>query len=132
MFKRLLLISGLLALVATAFIYKRFMLPEVDVVTTDVASSHVLPDEIGAGEGHIVSITGVVDRTGTTMLGKREVLLTDEAGAVAVFCTFVVGEPQTTVNAGETITVKGVWHPMGQNNTGVPVVVGRLTDCIAQ
>jgi hypothetical protein len=132
MFKRLLLISGLLAFVATAFIYKRFMLPEVDVTTMDVASSHVLPDEVRAGEGHIVSVAGVVDRTGTTMLGKREVLLTDEAGAIAVFCTFVVGEPQTAVNAGDNVTVKGVWHPMEQNNPGVPVVIGRLTDCIAQ
>ncbi|MCF8258714.1 MAG: hypothetical protein K9J06_14255 [Flavobacteriales bacterium] len=132
MFKRLFLISGILAMGLTALVYYTLMVSKVDVSSAMEVQSVVLPGKIGAVEGDVVVIQGFIDRTGTTILGKREVLLTDGTGTVAVFCTFVIGEPQAAVKAGDTVTVKGVWYPIVQNNPGVPVVVGRITDCISQ
>ncbi len=130
MFIRLLLISGLIAMGLTALIYIRFMVPGMDVTTVPPVQQVTLPDGVTASADEVVSVHGTIDRTGTSLLGKQQVLLTDSAGTTAIMATFVVGYPLTGMNAGDTITVLGIWQPMEANHEAIPVVVGTMTDCM--
>lgn len=131
MFKRLLILSGLISLMLTAFVYWRFMVPTVDVQDLPAMQSMKLTAEVSAADDAVIAVEGIIDRTGTTLLGKREVLLTDSAASVAVMCTFVFGEPGIDVKPGQRIAVKGVWRAIPPNTLQtVPVVLGQLTDCV--
>lgn len=130
MFKRLFIISGLVAMAITGFVYVRFMLPRVDVSVIETAHEFSVHDPIDATENEVVRIKGIVDRTGSTLLGKCEVLLTDSAGDVAVMCTFVLEQSTQELPLGGTIVVKGVWHPLQLDTDLKPLVRGRMTDCI--
>lgn len=132
MFKRLLIVSGLLAFALTGLVYSRFMVPKVDVGTVQPVQAVSLPVVPTARDGAVVTVHGIIDRTGTTLLGKREVLLTDSGGTVAVMCTFVIGKPTDEVKAGDAITVRGVWHPIDANGRHVPEFLGKMTDCLTE
>ncbi len=130
MFKRVLLISGVLSLLLTALVYFKWMVPKVDVVPLKPVASFRLPEVDRVEEGSIVTVQGFIDRSGTTLLGKREALLADSAGQVLVMCTFVVTATGVEPGKGTLLKVKGVWHPFSENNPGSPVVIGHMTDCV--
>jgi hypothetical protein len=130
MFKRLFIISGLVAMALTAFIYLRLMVPMVDVSQIHSGQEFALPEDIDAVEHQVVSIRGSIGQIGTTLLGKSEALLVDTGGNVAVMCTFVLGQSADRINTGGTIVVKGVWHPIRADQSVSPKVLGSLSDCI--
>ncbi len=130
MFKRILLLSGILSVALTALVYFKWMVPKVDVVQMDAVASFRLPDFESVQEGSIVTVQGFADRSGTILLGKQEVLLADSAGQVMVMCTFVPGTSAVDQSARVLLKVKGVWHPFGKNNSSFPVVLAQMTDCV--
>jgi hypothetical protein len=130
MFKRILLLSGVLSVVLTALVYFKWMVPKVDVVPLNPVAWFRLPDFETVEEGSIVTVQGFANRSGTTLLGKQEVLLADSAGQVMVMCTFVVGATAVDPSERTLLKVKGVWHPFGENNSSFPVVLAEMTDCV--
>lgn len=128
MFKRLFLISGLLALGLTVLVYFRFMVPRVDVTVMEPVLSAQLASGFTASEGDVVELYGTVDRSGTSMLGKREVILRDSDGVAMVMVTLVLGESGHDLGPGQEVKVKGVWHPNVANNVGSKLVLGTMSD----
>jgi len=134
LFKRLFLVSGLLAIIATGIVYYAAILPDVDVLT--VPSVHTIALDgtslPTANTGEVVTLHGHVARMGRTLLGKTEMFLTDSTGRKAIFCAFAIGHPAQMPLQGDTLTVKGVWQqvPPAVVDT-VPVVLGMISDAVS-
>jgi hypothetical protein len=129
MFKRLLLLSGLLAAALTAWVYVRHIRPVVDVTKMEAGAVFTVADSIGAATGEVTAISGKVTGAGMTLLGKPELSLADSSGARMVLVTLVSGHPTDGLTVGGTVVVKGVWQPITASDE-VMTVLGRLTDAV--
>lgn len=134
LFKRLLLVSGLLSIIATGVIYYTAILPDVDVLPLPSAHTLALDDTAAPAisTGQIVTVQGHALRMGRTLLGKTEMFLTDSSGRKMVFCAFAIGHPAQLPAQGDTVTVKGVWKQVpGAVVDTVPVVLGMIEDGVS-